>query len=90
MLTINPEEDRALTVQETARFLQVTQEAVLGFIHNGQLAATNLNTKPDAIRPRWRILSSNLGRFLMKNQSPAPEAKRRTKAEPAKDYFPDV
>jgi excisionase family DNA binding protein len=86
LLDIN--EDRAYTVQDAAKFLGVTEEAVLSLIHRGELPASNINTKPNAQRPRWRILSSDLGRFLMKtrHQVPTAQPKRRSKAA-VKDYF---
>lgn len=86
---IDIEQDQAFTVADAAKFLQVTQENVLSLIHRGELHASNLNTKPNAQRPRWRILSSDLGRFLLKtrHQVPTVTPKARRAKSAVKDYF---
>lgn len=88
-MLLDIQEDRAYTVQDAAKFLSVTEESVLALIHRGELPASNVNTKPNAQRPRWRILSSDLGRFLLKTRhqvaAVAPKTKRAKSA--AKDYF---
>ncbi len=88
-MLLDIDQDRACTVQFAAEFLGVTEESVLALIKQGVLPASNINTKPDAQRPRWRILSSDLGRFLLKTRhyvpTVAPKAKR-AKAT-VKDYF---
>ena len=88
-MLLDIDQDRTFTVQDAAKFLSVTEESVLALIHRGELTASNVNTKPNAQRPRWRILSSDLGRFMLKTrhqvQPTAPKA-RRAKAA-VKDYF---
>ena len=64
-MLLDIDQDRTFTVQDAAKFLSVTEESVLALIHRGELTASNVNTKPNAQRPRWRILSSDLGRFLL-------------------------
>ena len=83
-------DDQAHTVQQTAEFLGVTEEAVLSLIRRGELQASNINTKPDAQRPRWRILASDIGKFMLKtrHQSAVDRPKpRRAKQSTTKDYF---
>ncbi len=83
---------RTLTVAQLAEFMQTTEDTVLQKIHGGEIIASNINTKPNAIRPRWRILESDFASFLMRTrfQSPIlalkPKKARRTSG---KDYFPN-
>ena len=88
-MTVDIEQDKALTVQETAEFLSTSEECVLGMIARNEIAASNIQTKPNAVRPRWRILASDLGKFLARTRLPVVENKAATKrAKPvAKDYF---
>lgn len=83
-------DDRAHTVQQAAEFLGVTEEAVLSLIRRGELQASNINTRPNAQRPRWRILASDIGRFMLKTRHQVavdrPKS-RRAKAGTTKDYF---
>ena len=83
---------QTLTVAQCAELLQCTEESVLKMIHRGELNASNINTKRDAQRPRWRVLETDLASLLMRTrfQSPvmAQKPKRPTrKATPTKDYF---
>ena len=82
-------DERTLTVQAAAEFLQTTEEGVLALIHSGQLIASNVNVKPNAQRPRWRILASDLGRFLLKTRHTVeqPRAKQKRAKSAVKDYF---
>ena len=88
-MTIDMLTDRTHTVKETAEFLNTTEEGVLSLIKRNELPASNINTKPNAQRPRWRILASDIGKFLLKtrqkSQVVAPKSKRAKAA--AKDYF---
>lgn len=81
--------DRTYTVQETAEILQVTEEAVLSLVHRCELPASNINTKPDAQRPRWRILASDIGKFLLRTRhaNTAPKPSRKSRKPVTKDYF---
>ena len=88
-MTVDIENDKAVTVQQFAEFLNTSEEFVLGEIERGALVASNINTKEHAQRPRWRILASDIGKYLVKTRVPAPEQKATPKrAKPvAKDYF---
>jgi len=88
-MTIDLLTDKAHTVQETAEFLGTTEEAVLSLIKRNELPASNINTKPNAQRPRWRILASDIGKFMLKTRQQSQVATpkpKRTKAA-VKDYF---
>lgn len=52
-----------LTVQQIAAELQVQQQAVLRWIHSGQLEAINAATSPGS-RALWRIEPGAYRRFL--------------------------
>lgn len=82
-------QERTYTVAEASEFLQVTEETILSHIHKGRLHASNIGR--GLRRPRWRILSSDLGLFLAATrakQPPSPLSKRRqSKAAISKDYF---
>lgn len=88
-MTIDLLTDKAHTVQETAEFLGTTEEAVLSLIKRNEIPASNINTKPDAQRPRWRILASDIGKFLLKTrqQSQAAVQKPKRRKSSTKDYF---
>lgn len=79
-----------MTVAQCAEYLQTTEESVLQMIHNGELAASNIVTKNNAQRPRWRILEVDLAALLMRTrfQSNVVATKpRRSKRTASKDYF---
>ena len=82
---------RTLTVAQCADYMQTTEETVLQMIHRGEIVASNINTKPNAQRPRWRILESDFASYLMRTrfQSPVLAAvkPRRAKQTSGKDYF---
>ena len=84
---------RTLTVAQLADFMQTTEDTVLQKIHGGEIVASNINTKPNAVRPRWRILESDFASFLMRTrfQSPvvASGKPKRAKRTSGKDYFPN-
>jgi len=85
---IDIEQDRALTVQQSAEFLGTTEEAVLSLIKREEIAASNINTKPGAVRPRWRILASDLGKFLLRTRHQTEQATPKRRASTTtKDYF---
>jgi hypothetical protein len=76
------------TIKEVAAILKLTEDAVLNLVQRGDLPASNINTKADAQRPRWRITDACLGKFLLatRHQAPTVAPKRRSKAA-VKDYF---
>jgi hypothetical protein len=82
---------RTMTVAQVAELLQTTEETVLQMIHRGELAASNINSKPNAQRPRWRILETDFASLLMRTrfQSPvlANVKPKRSKRTSGKDYF---
>ena len=83
-------EERALTVQETAEFLQSSEDGVLEMIHGGELPASNIG-KGDQ-RPRWRVMASDLCQLLIQrrfvNEEQArPKRRKRRVLTPTKDYF---
>ena len=81
---------RTMTVIEVAQYLQTTEDTVLKKIHGGEIIASNINTKKNAQRPRWRILESDFASFLMQTrfQSLAvAEKPKRAKRTVSKDYF---
>jgi len=53
---------RPMTPQEFARYLRVTTQKVLGWIHRGELTATNVASR-DSGRPRYRITADDAARF---------------------------
>lgn len=83
-------QEKALTVRQIADYLQTTEESVLGMVHRGEIAASNINLKPNAQRPRWRVESSEFRRFLLRTRHQAAVDRpkpRRAKASSGKDYF---
>ena len=84
---------RTLTVAQLADFMQTTEDTVLKKIHGGEIIASNINTKKNAQRPRWRILESDFASFLMQTrfQSLAvAEKPKRAKRTVGKDYFAEL
>ncbi len=84
-------DDTIHTVQEVADYLGVNHETVLALINSGELVASNVSSGTQ--RPRWRILASDVGKFLMRTRrqaepKSAPTRKRRRKAAATKNYFP--
>lgn len=62
---------RYYTPDQAAEVLGVDGEKVLGWIHSGELAASNVGSRPDGGKPRWRIAEADLGRFLIARRHPA-------------------
>ena len=82
-------DDATLTVQQVAELLNTSEIAVLNLIKDGHLEASDINVKPNAQRPRWRIRGSAYGRFLVQTQYVAiqqPKPKRAVR-KATKDYF---
>ncbi|KAA5540310.1 helix-turn-helix domain-containing protein [Roseiconus nitratireducens] len=80
------------TPPQAAELLGVKPDKILGWIHSGELPASNVAKVPNGERPRWRIAENDLGRFLLHRRNPAsvepkPSRKRRTttKREPIFD-----
>ena len=82
---------RTLTVAQLADFMQTTEDTVLQMIHSGEIVASNINLKPGAQRPRWRILESDFASFLMRTRFQssvlASQKPKRVKRTSGKDYF---
>lgn len=79
--------DRALTVQQAAEFLGVSELVVLDLVNRQVIAASNIGR--GAQRPRWRILASDLGKYLVSTRQQAVEPAKPKKApkRATKDYF---
>lgn len=56
-------EKATLTVKDVTIRYGVQSDAVLRWIHSGELRAINLQRDPHAERPRWRILPADLDAF---------------------------
>ncbi|HBE70979.1 MAG TPA: hypothetical protein DDW52_22765 [Planctomycetaceae bacterium] len=81
-------EDHLITVKEAAETLRTNEEYVLDLIRQGKLKASNINAKPNAQRPRWRILASDLGAFLVAQQfSPPKPPNKRNRSRFSRDYL---
>ena len=81
---------RTMTVIEVAQYLQTTEDTVLKKIRAGEIIASNINTKKNAQRPRWRILESDFTSFLMRTRfqsAVVAEKPKRVKRTVGKDYF---
>ena len=80
-----------LTVAQVAELLKTTEESVLTLIRTAKLPASNVCSKLGAIRPRWRILETDLAMYLMHNRYASPvlasEKPKRSKRTVGKDYF---
>jgi Helix-turn-helix domain len=87
-MNLDTQNDRALTVQQAADFLGVSELVMLDLVKRNIIAASNIGRGLQ--RPRWRILASDLGKYLVstRHQAPTPQppARRRAKAA-TKDYF---
>lgn len=81
---------KTFTVQQVAEILQLTEESILAMIHSGELPASNVNLKPDAKRPRWRIQEADLGKLLLRTRhqaAPAEPKKKRSKLAAVEEFF---
>jgi hypothetical protein len=79
--------DRALTVQQSADFLGVSEIVMLDMIARGIIPASNIGRGTQ--RPRWRVLASSLGMYLVSTRQPAiePAKPKRAVRKAEKDYF---
>jgi excisionase family DNA binding protein len=62
------EQERWLTVEETAERLSVHEQTVRRWLRAGQLSGTSINR-----RAGWRIPESEIHRFLSEGPRPAKE-----------------
>lgn len=88
-MNLDTTNDRALTVQQAADFLNVSEPVMLSLIQGGTIAASNIGRGSQ--RPRWRILASDLGKYLVSTRQPAiePQKPKRAPKRSTKDYFAD-
>jgi hypothetical protein len=86
-MTFDTANDRALTVQQAADFLAVSEIVMLDMIARGIIPASNIGRGSQ--RPRWRILASCLGMYLVSTRQPAiePAKPKRAVRQATKDYF---
>lgn len=86
-MTLDTLNDRALKVQQVADFLGVSESVALDLIARGIIPASNIGRGSQ--RPRWRVLASDLGKYLVSNRQPAIEAAKPKRAvrKAEKDYF---
>jgi hypothetical protein len=75
------------SVPDVANRLGVDQHAVLGWIRRGELSAVNVARRLGG-RPRWRVSSDELERFLRSRRAiPAPRPGRRPRESAAGVFF---
>lgn len=88
-MNLDTQNDRALTVQQAAEFLNVSEIVMLSLIQNRTIAASNIGRGQQ--RPRWRILASDLGKYLVstRQQAVEPVKPKRAPKRATKDYFGD-
>ncbi len=67
------DQERWLTVEETAVRLSVHEQTVRRWLRSGQITGTSINR-----RAGWRISESELNRFLSEGPRPARERKLAT------------
>ena len=72
-----------LTPPQVAERFGVSPDKVRAWIASGELAATNVATRPSG-RPRWRISAAALAAFEAARQGerPTPKPRRRRKRQP--------
>ncbi|WP_425397292.1 helix-turn-helix domain-containing protein [Aeoliella sp.] len=76
------------TVAQLAERMQVKPQTILSWIHNGELRAIDVSSRPGCGRPRWRIPADALLDFEAKRlgfQEPKP--RRRRKSPTVTEYF---
>jgi hypothetical protein len=81
---------RTLTVAQCAEMLQTTEISILKMIHSGELPASNINTKKNAQRPRWRVPETDLASLLMRTRFQSPvmaQTPKKATRKATKDYF---
>jgi excisionase family DNA binding protein len=69
--------DRFYTPKEAADMLQVSEGTVVAWIHAGTLAASNCSKSGSILKPRWRIASQEICRFMMARLNPASDSAKR-------------
>ncbi|QDV55485.1 helix-turn-helix domain-containing protein [Rosistilla oblonga] len=84
--------ERYFTPPQAADIIGANADKVIGWIHSGELVASNVAANPNGERPRWRISEDELAKFLFRRQHPAstlpakPKRKRHA-ATTAPRYF---
>lgn len=75
----------ALTVADVARLRKVDPRTVLGWIHSGQLVASDESERGEAgAKPRYRIDPAELRAFVeRRKRRPTPKADRRKRRREA-------
>ncbi len=91
MATKLPAAERDITPPEFARLKSVSVNTVLGWIHSGELKATNLASRTSR-RPRYRISPAarrdfELARSVVPTTPSGVGRLRRQSLGTAKDYF---
>jgi excisionase family DNA binding protein len=87
---LDTQNDRALTVQQAADFLGVSEIVMLDLINRNEIEASNIGRGPQ--RPRWRILASSLGKYMVAKRQQAfvePVKPKKAPKRATKDYFGD-
>ena len=86
-MNLDTTNDRALTVDEASKFLGVSSIVMLDLINRNIISASNIGRGSQ--RPRWRILASDLGKYLVSTRQPAiePTKPKRAVRKSTKDYF---
>jgi excisionase family DNA binding protein len=86
-MNLDTTNDRLLTVQQAAEFLGVSGIVMLDLINRNVIAASNIGRGSQ--RPRWRILASDLGKYLVSTRQPViePAKPKRATRKATKDYF---
>lgn len=78
-----PIERTHLSPRMICQSLGVGIDAVLSWIHTGQLKASNISNSP--LRPRWCVAKADLDSFLSA-RSNQPKAKKANRGYPLKEF----
>lgn len=81
-------DSRALSVAQVADSLGIRRHGVLALIHSGELLAVDVSLTPGG-RPRWRVLSEELERFVLRRtfRKTPPRRRRSRTPQMIKQYF---
>lgn len=81
-----------LTPGEAAEEINIRVQSILAWIASGELAASDVSTKPGGKRPTWRIARADLELFLASRRAvqtkPASRPRQPVDAA-AVQYFPE-
>jgi excisionase family DNA binding protein len=77
------------TVADLCQRFGVREHTVLGWIAQGELAATNVGTKPGLRKPRWRISEQALADFELARTTtpPTPKVRRRRQDAEVVEFY---